>query len=112
MLLFQAAFSQEIIRLVNPSFEAEPAEGRLNGPMPKGWIDCGFPLQSTPDIHPVQNSLFGVDTPPRHGQSYLGLVVRENESWEMIGQPEIDYSIENQLFISIFVPGFIVSSKD
>ncbi|MEM6963353.1 MAG: hypothetical protein AAF573_01225, partial [Bacteroidota bacterium] len=76
----------EPIILNNPSFEDMPRPSM----QPRGWYDCGylnFPLESPPDIHPVLDKpSFGVDRAAYDGKSYLGMVVRENESWESIAQ--------------------------
>ncbi|MEO1257972.1 MAG: FAD:protein FMN transferase [Bacteroidota bacterium] len=85
-LLVQNAWTQEVITLPNPSFEGVPIEGSINGKMPPGIFDCGFPLESVPDIHPKENSAFGVTLRAHHGNTYIGLVVRESETWEMFGQ--------------------------
>ena len=87
LFLLQNALCQEgIIYLQNPSFEGTPKEGSLNDIMPDGWYDCGFPLESSPDVHPTKNSAFGVNTRPAHGKTYLGMVVRDNETWERVSQ--------------------------
>lgn len=67
------------ILLVNPSFEDLPRAGQ----QPNGWSDCGPRSETPPDVQPGQ---FGVTLAPSNGQSYLGLVVRDNETWEMVGQ--------------------------
>ncbi len=87
LLFLHNALSQEaIIYLINPSFEGVPREGSQNGPMIDGWYDCGFPGETTPDVHPKKNSAFGVTTFPAHGKTYLGMVVRDNETWERVSQ--------------------------
>lgn len=86
-LLLQNAHCQEgIIHLINPSFEGIPQEGSLNGHMPDGWHDCGFPGESNPDVHPKENSMFGVTTKAADGDTYLGMVVRDNDTYERVGQ--------------------------
>lgn len=87
-LISFSIFSQEgePILLKNPSFEGVPTEGSLNGPMISGWYDCGFPNETSPDVHPKAGSTFGVDTQPFDGNSYIGMVVRDNETWEKISQ--------------------------
>jgi outer membrane protein OmpA-like peptidoglycan-associated protein len=67
------------IVLNNPSFEDIPTQGKT----PTGWYDCGRPGESAPDIQPGQ---YGVTTLPKQGDSYLGMVVRDNETWEAVGQ--------------------------
>lgn len=77
----------EPIYLINPSFEGTPAEGTLDNSLPTGWYDCGFPGETIPDIHPVPNGgKFQVTKPPYDGNTYLGMVVRENDTWEMVSQ--------------------------
>ncbi len=77
----------EPIFLVNPSFEGTPAEGTYDNSLPTGWYDCGFPGETIPDIHPVPGGgKFQVTKPPYDGNSYLGMVVRENDTWEMVSQ--------------------------
>lgn len=76
----------DVITLSNPSFEDSPRKGgEVNGI--KGWYDCGlinFPDESAPDIHP-QN--FWENTKQAsHGKTYLGMVVRDNETWESVSQ--------------------------
>jgi outer membrane protein OmpA-like peptidoglycan-associated protein len=68
-----------VIELENSSFEGLPSMGRL----PDGWFDCSSTDESPPDIQPGQ---FGVATLPKHGESYIGMVVRDNDTWEAVGQ--------------------------
>ncbi len=70
----------EPIVLSNPSFEGTPASGVT----PPGWYDCGFPEESPPDTHSGLDSFFRVSTPPQKGRTYLGLVVRDNDTWESV----------------------------
>ena len=92
------------IELSNPNFEDDPRPGRE----PRGWYDCGainFPEETPPDIHPViENPSFGVDKEPKEGDTYMGLVVRNNDSWEFVSQklpyplfPGICYSLSGYL---------------
>jgi outer membrane protein OmpA-like peptidoglycan-associated protein len=67
------------IAFVNPSFEDIPGSGKT----PTGWYNCGWQEESPPDVQPGQ---FAVTKPPSHGNSYLGLVVRDNETWEGVAQ--------------------------
>jgi len=75
------------IELSNPSFEdfARPSS------TPRGWYDCGginFPLETPPDVHPSGGAKpsFGVSLAAQDGDTYLGLVVRENDSHESVAQ--------------------------
>ena len=72
------------IKLVNPSFEDVPSIG--NGV--RGWYTCGAVEESPPDVHPQPdpNQAFRVSQKPYNGNSYLGMVVRSNDSWESVGQ--------------------------
>jgi len=75
-------FSQDVIQLNNPSFEDAPRHGKA----PSGWYDCGFSNESPPDVHGDNTSFFLVEYYPTHGKTLLGLVVRDNDTWEMVGQ--------------------------
>lgn len=88
LLVWQQVFSQnEPIVLTNPSFEGVPADGTLFGVLPAGWYDCGFSGETVPDVHPqIDGGAFRVKKPPYDGKTYLGMVVRENDTWEMVTQ--------------------------
>ena len=75
----QIAAQSAKISLLNPSFEGRPGASSV----PKGWISGGFENESPPDIQPGQ---FDCALQPLHGNTYLGLVTRDNETWERIGQ--------------------------
>ena len=81
LFAFCAALPGQTIRLVNPSFEDAPRPGRA----PEGWLDCGFKGETPPDIQP--DPTFSVYKEPFDGETYLGLVVRDNNTWESVGQP-------------------------
>lgn len=85
LLCFFFAFDsagQEAVYLENPSFEANPQYASVPG----GWRNCAFNNESPPDIHPVEGGFFQVKQRPHDGDTYLGLVVRENYTAESIGQ--------------------------
>ncbi len=72
----------ELIEFINPSFEGPPQASRT----PTGWYDCGremFPDESAPDTQP---GFFDVSKKAQHGGTFLGLVVRDNETWEAVSQ--------------------------
>lgn len=79
-----AAFGQELIILKNPSFEDMPRMAKV----PTDWYDCGFPSESPTDIQPGPNSspFFMVVQQPSDGKSYIGMVARDNDTWEMVAQ--------------------------
>ncbi len=68
-----------VIKLVNPSFEDLPKCCEA----PTGWYNCGDANETPPDIQP---GTFQVSKAPSHGETYVGLVVRDNDTWEGIGQ--------------------------
>jgi len=72
--------AQSIIELKNPSLEGQPQHSRL----PKGWDDCGYSKQSPPDTQPSGD--FGVYREAQEGNTYVGMVVRDNDTWECMGQ--------------------------
>lgn len=81
----------EIIQLNNPSFEDDPHAGTMDNygrrTIIKDWQDCGqfyFTEETPPDIHP--NDFWDVNIGPSHGYSYIGMVVRKQESWESVSQ--------------------------
>jgi len=90
MFAFFAGIAQdEPIVLMNPSFEGIPKGGDVREPFSlQGWIDCSDEGQSPVDIHSgeVDNTFFNVTTKPFHGNSYIGLVVRDNDTWEKVSQ--------------------------
>jgi len=65
------------IEIANGSFEGEPADAT----MPQGWMSCKE--GTTPDILP---GYWGVYTEPSDGDTYVGLITRQNDTWEVIGQ--------------------------
>ena len=73
---------QEVIFLKNPSFEDSPRHSKT----PKGWDNCGPSNQSQPDVHSADNNLFGVEQNPQNGHTFLGLVARQDISYESVGQ--------------------------
>ncbi|MBI1226403.1 MAG: OmpA family protein [Bacteroidetes bacterium] len=88
LLLSVGLFGQEEpIKLINPSFEGVPGEGGNGNRLPDGWYDCGFPGETPPDVHPKDGvGAFQVTKAPFNGKTYIGLVVRENDTWEMVSQ--------------------------
>ncbi len=77
--LASAQQKEDLIYFVNPSFEDLPKCCEA----PTGWYNCGKQEESPPDIQPGS---FQVTKTPSHGETYLGLVVRDNETWEAVGQ--------------------------
>ncbi len=78
--------AQNSIEILNKSLEDQPRAGQLCFNV-ANWTDCGgfrFQNESPPDVHP--GNFWQNNTPPSDGKTYLGFVVRENETWEGIGQ--------------------------
>lgn len=67
------------INLKNPSFEDVPRAGKA----PKDWDDVHAYNETPPDTQPYS---FGVNKPAKEGQTYLGLVVRDNKTTEAVRQ--------------------------
>jgi hypothetical protein len=85
--VIRGAFTQEVIKLQNPSFEDIPRAGSGMTPPITGWFDCGktnFQSETPPDIHPVETGAWGVSKDAYDGATYLGMVVRDNDSWETL----------------------------
>lgn len=81
----QTGWSQaDTIFLKNPSFEDIPRHSQGV----KGWIDCGWDTETAPDVQPFKslNAEWGQQIPAIKGNTYLGLVVRENDTYERVGQ--------------------------
>jgi hypothetical protein len=68
------------ISLRNPSFEDAPA----NSSTPRHWINCGDRNESPPDVFPEREYVFGVNKLAYAGNTYLGLVTRDNDTWEAV----------------------------
>ena len=76
VLLFTEVSSSQIT-LVNASFEDTPSDAQV----PKGWLPCAD--GTTPDILP---GFWGEYGDANHGNTYMGLITRENSTFESIGQ--------------------------
>lgn len=72
-------FSQDVISFYNPSFEDTPRHSKVV----KGWNDCGFMNESPPDVQPGS---WEVSLRAQDGQTYLGMVTRDNDTWERVSQ--------------------------
>lgn len=75
------ATGQEILDTIflnNPSFEQY-----TNSISVPGWTDCGFNGETPFDPQPGN---FGCQTRPANGRGYIGMVVRDNETYEAMSQ--------------------------
>lgn len=77
-------FELDTIRLTNPSFEDEPKQSVP----PVGWMDCGFRGETPPDVHPIYPPSQGwrVTMDAQDSKTYMGMVVRDNDTWERVSQ--------------------------
>jgi outer membrane protein OmpA-like peptidoglycan-associated protein len=87
-LVANTVFTQaDTVRLRNPSFEDSPKRGGENLDGIAGWFDCGrinFPAETPPDIHP--NGYWENNLPASDKKTYLGMVVRDNATYESVSQ--------------------------
>ena len=81
LLLSLPLRAQQIIHLKNPSFELN--RKAMSGETPVFWDDLGEEFESPPDIQP---GYFAVKKAALHGDYNLGMVVRDNATFESIGQ--------------------------
>ena len=68
----------EKVDLINPSFEQLTNDGAQIG-----WGSCNFVKETPPDIQP---GLFGCKLFAQNGKTYIGLVARDNGTYESIRQ--------------------------
>ena len=93
LFYFTDLFAQDQpIELRNPSFEELPYAGGNDNyfKAPKGWYNCGKPGETPPDVQPnldpFREPFFQVTKKAQHDNTYLGMVVRDNDTWEAVGQ--------------------------
>ena len=87
LLLILGPLSSQDVIIFNNGLEDTPRRGTTLTRSVDGWLDCGarkFPKESPPDIHP--DNFWEVNLEPAQGKTYVGLVVRENETYESISQ--------------------------
>jgi len=75
----------DYVRFINPGFEGDPKLGCGRDFYLKGWSDCSdyYNLnESPPDIHPGE--FWEVDKSPAEGKTYIGMVTRDNGTYEII----------------------------
>ncbi len=88
----------DTIRLNKSSFEQKAQSGGKLTPI-RGWFDCGiihFPEESAPDIHPVD--FWGNTKQAQDGKTYLGMVVRDNDTYESVSQKLSSKLIASQCY--------------
>jgi hypothetical protein len=86
MLELQFIYAQnDTILIQNNSFEVFKVGKEFEL---EDWFDCGrilFPLETAPDIHP-NNGKWAVTMKPKDGSAFIGMVVRDNGSYESMSQ--------------------------
>jgi len=81
-MIFYAGNSEDI-KLENPSFEGTPMVAKA----PDGWENCGFKGDFASDILPgYRTNFFGVNSFPYDGNTYVGMVMRGDSTWESLSQ--------------------------
>ncbi len=84
LLMGICGIMQAQILLNNPSFEDIPKDAKN----PKGWNGCG--MYTTPDILPAINEfgepVWDVTNKAVDGKTFIGLITREDNTWEYISQ--------------------------
>lgn len=77
----QDVAAQHTFTLQNPSFDQDKPP--IAGQTPEGWLNLGASAETAPDIQP---GCFETNMKARDGRAYVGMVVRDNNTWEGIGQ--------------------------
>lgn len=88
LLFFVLTSSAQNITFPNPSFEDIPHVGTEGGLVAEGWSDCGFRGETTADIQPSPlhiEPFFEVTKEAYRGKTYLGMVTRDDDTWESVG---------------------------
>ena len=106
--LFNNSLAAQIV-LENASFEGDAQDATV----PVGWHPCE--LGTTPDILPGP---WGVYTAPVDGETFMGLITRDDGSWESVGQrlaepmkPKECYGFSVQLAHSASYSGYNLPLK-
>lgn len=120
LFIAQVSLAQqaEVIKLTNPSFEDIPHIGIIDIEITpygrltqkpttiKDWEDCGFPDETPPDIHKSGGleGAFEVRKESVEGNTFLGMVVRDNDTWESVAQVLPSPMVPNNCYsFSIFI---------
>lgn len=77
-MLAVSVLAGQVITMINPGFEDQPRHSQT----PRSWINCGSPGESPPDILPEMT--FQVNLPAYEGNTYVGLVTRDNNTRESV----------------------------
>lgn len=91
-LLVVSLLSAQVITMLNPGFEGVPGHATI----PPSWMNCGAPNESPPDTGPV--SAFNVNKAPFAGESYLGMVTRDNNTTESAATYLTEVLVQGQCY--------------
>lgn len=100
--------ASQVVKVQNGSFEGDIRMGGSRSYFAlKGWHDCGrirFPRETPPDIHPSNfwtsdKTGKGIDLAPSADKTYLGLVVRKNDTYESVSQQLDDWLKADQCYV-------------
>ncbi len=80
--IFTAEGQEKVVYLKNPSFESQDVSFLMQENT-VSWMDCGFIVEASPEFQPGYNS---VNLRPKHLKNYLSMVVRDNHTWDAVGQ--------------------------
>ena len=82
-MIFYGDGMDDVIKIDNPSFIGAPMVAKA----PKGWANCAVRGNSASDILPgYRTNFFGVTLLPYDGNSYVGMVMRADSTWESLAQ--------------------------
>lgn len=104
-----ALLAQDTILINNKSFENivfTELQGRnkIYNATLKDWKDGGFSGESPVNVHTENDDLFSVNHSPVSGKYFIGMVTREDGSFEMIYQPLTQPLIKDtKYFFSVFI---------
>lgn len=114
-ILYENEFYEisDSIEVFNKSFEEisnEDEISNLSRIVPRHWLNCGFiefPYESPVTIHKRgKENQFNIRHEPVHGNAFISMVTRENESFERISQ-ELSYKLEKD---TLYTMGFYVAN--
>ncbi len=77
--------AQTSVFIQNPSFEDGATKvGTLDSYI-TGWYNCGSYGETGPDVHSHETTYFRMQRHAAHGEQYLGMVARDNNTQEGVG---------------------------
>ena len=94
-------YAQTYITIPNPSFEESYGIGSSwpEAPMVEKWTDCGPLKETPPDVHTNSSNFFNVEENAQHGNNFLGMVTRDNQTWESLSCQLSDTLYANTAYV-------------